>query len=124
MSGARWHGTTAQERAGERRRQLLDAGRTLMAEGGAAAGTVRALTRASGLSPRFFYESFPNRDTLLLALWDEQYAELTALVERAIADAGPELADRLHAALLVTVRWFEAEPWRVVVMLRETLAEE
>lgn len=124
MSGARWHGTTAQERSDGRRRKLLDAGRALMAEGGAAAVTVRAVTRASAVSPRFFYESFPDCDTLLLALWDEQYAELSALVEHAIADAGPELADRLRAAVLRTARWLEEEPWRAVVMLRETLAEE
>lgn len=124
MSGTRWHGTTAQERADERRARLVDAGRALMADGGAAAVTVRAVTRTSGVSPRFFYESFPDRDTLLLALWDEQYAELSGLVERAIGAAGPELADRLRAAVLATTRWFADAPWRAVVMLRETLADE
>lgn len=124
MSTPRWHGTTAQERAGERRRRLLDAGRELMADGGAAAVTVRAVTRSSGVSPRLFYESFPDRDTLLLALWDEQYGLLADRVEGAIADAGPELAQRLRAAVLVTAHWFSEQPWRAVVMLRETLAEE
>lgn len=117
-----WRGTTADERASLRRRQLLDAGLGLLAEG-AAAVSVRAVTRAAGLSPRFFYESFEDRDALLLAVWDEQYAEVSALVERAIADAAEGFEPRMRGALLEVARWFEARPSRAVVMLRETLAD-
>lgn len=121
---SRWRGTTAEERVAQRRERILDAGRRLMADGGTAAVTVRAVCRGSGVSPRLFYESFPDRESVVLALWDEQYADLSALVERGIDDARPDFADRMRAALRVTVRWFEDEPWRAVVMLRETLADE
>ncbi|MFC5730457.1 MULTISPECIES: TetR/AcrR family transcriptional regulator [Nocardioides] len=117
-----WRGTTADERADHRRRQLLDAGLSLLAEG-AAAVSVRAVTRVAGLSPRFFYESFEDREALLIAVWDEQYAEVSALVEHAIAGASEEFDSRMRAALSVVARWFEEQPSRAVVMLRETLAD-
>lgn len=118
-----WRGTTADERAEQRRRQLLEAGLVLLGKDGAPGLTVRAVTRAAGLSPRFFYESFPDRDALAVAVWDGQYAEISALVDRAIAEAGVDFASRMRAALLVVARWFEERPTRAVVMLRETLAD-
>ncbi|MFD0806176.1 TetR/AcrR family transcriptional regulator [Nocardioides caeni] len=118
-----WRGTTADERARQRRDQLLAAGLGILGDGGAQALTVRAVTRAAGLSPRFFYESFADRDALAIAVWDEQYAEVAELVEGAIAEAAEDFASRIRAALLVVARWLEERPARGRVMLNETLAD-
>lgn len=132
-----WRGTTADERAAERRSRLLDAAFELLATEGAPGVTVRAVVRVSGLSPRFFYESFADRDTLLLTLWDEQYADVVAHVmgavgaslreDRAGRDSrdgdAPDFAAGLRAALIATADWFEERPARAAVMLHQTLAE-
>lgn len=120
---SQWRGTTADERAQERRVRLLAAAFEVLASEGGAGVTVRAVVRTSGLSPRFFYESFADRDTLLIAVWEEQYAQVVAHVEAAIAEAEPGLAARLRAALVATAHWLEERPSRAAVMLRETLAE-
>jgi AcrR family transcriptional regulator len=119
----RWHGSTADERQTQRRRQLVDAGFQLLGTEGASAVTVRAVTRVSGLSPRYFYESFPDRDTLLIAVWEEQYAEVRAVVDAAIAAAPDDFLARMRAALLVTAQWLRENPARAKAMLSETLAE-
>lgn len=120
----RWHGSTADERQSQRRRQLVDAGFHLLGTEGAAAVTVRAVTRVSGLSPRYFYESFPDRDSLLIAVWEEQYADVRAVVDSAIAAAPDDFLARMRAALLVTALWLRENPARGRAMLAETLAEE
>lgn len=118
-----WRGTTAPERAEQRREQFLDAGRHLLATGGASSVTVRAVTREkAGVSPRFFYESFPDRDALLLTVWDEMYAELDTLVRDAIMHTEAEFAARMHAALAEVAQWLTEDPSRSRVMLAETLA--
>lgn len=120
----RWHGSTADERQSQRRRQLVDAGFHLLGTEGAGAVTVRAVTRVSGLSPRYFYESFPDRDALLIAVWEEQYAEVRSVVDEAVAAAPDDFLARMRAALLVTARWIRENPARGRAMLAETLAEE
>ncbi|HET7689856.1 MAG TPA: TetR family transcriptional regulator [Nocardioidaceae bacterium] len=120
----RWHGSTADERQTQRRRQLLDAGFQLLGTEGAAAVSVRAVTRVSGLSPRYFYESFSDRDELLIAVWEEQYDEVRAVVDAAITVAPDDFLARMRAALLVTLGWLREVPERGRAMLAETLAEE
>ncbi|WAL68367.1 TetR family transcriptional regulator [Amycolatopsis cynarae] len=119
----RWHGSTAGERSAQRRRRLLDAGFRLLGGEGAAAVSVRAVARNSGLSPRYFYESFPDRDALLLAVWDDQYANVGARVEAAIAEAPPDFPARMRAALDAAAAWLEEDPMRSRAMLLETIAE-
>ena len=118
-----WRGTTADERAGQRRRQLLDAAHGLLGTEGAAGVTVRAVTRSAGLSPRFFYESFADRDALVIAAWEEQYDEVAALVAVAVGEADESFRQRIRAALMTVARWFEERPERAVVMLQESLAD-
>ncbi|HSV41326.1 MAG TPA: TetR/AcrR family transcriptional regulator [Nocardioidaceae bacterium] len=120
----RWHGSTAGERTAERRRQLLDAGFRLLGGEGAAAVTVRGVTRTSGVSPKYFYDSFPDRETLLIAVWDEQYAELRVVVDAAVNNAPGDFSSRMRAALLATADWLVEVPARGRAMLRETMADD
>lgn len=119
----RWHGSTADERCARRRRQLLDAGFRLLGTEGAAAVTVRAVARQSGLSPRYFYESFPDRETLLLAVWDDQYVAVSDRVEDAIACAPQDFLGRMRAALDAAAAWLEQDPLRTKAMLLETISD-
>lgn len=65
----RWSGVPLQERPTLRRDDLIAAGvGVLGSEGGAL--TVRAVCRAAGLTERYFYESFVDRDHFVRAVYD------------------------------------------------------
>lgn len=92
-------GVSADDRRAERRRKLLEAGRRAWGESGIGDVTVRGVCSASGLTPRYFYEQFANRDALLIAVADEVRDQLfAALVEASFAESG-DLAAKLRAAL-------------------------
>jgi len=80
-----WAGSTLADRKTERRAKLVDAAITLLAEGGGPACSVRAVCRTSGLTERYFYESFPDRDTLVTTVFDELAAQVTESVLIAVA---------------------------------------
>src|SRR5437764_954972 len=83
----RYGGVEAPQRAATRRMQLLDAGLELLRSDGWQVCTVRAICAQARLSPRYFYESFRDRDELLVALFDEIAQEGAAAVLEAVAAA-------------------------------------
>jgi AcrR family transcriptional regulator len=76
------------DRQAERRRRLLDAGLSILgSETGPDVLTVRGVCRAAGLSARYFYESFSDRDDLVSAIFDWVIADLAATTQAAVAAA-------------------------------------
>ena len=58
-----YRGIKPDDRRAERRARLLDAGLSILgSEAGPEAVTVRGVCRQSGVSARYFYESFSDRD--------------------------------------------------------------
>ncbi|WP_020667670.1 TetR/AcrR family transcriptional regulator [Amycolatopsis nigrescens] len=94
----RYRGQNASERQADRRVRLLAAGLELFGTAGYAAVSVKQVCVQAGLTERYFYESFTDREDLLTAVYDEQinlvrHATLTALTTseptvRALATAG------------------------------------
>lgn len=80
-----WAGTTLAERRSERRARLLRAGVTLIAAGGGPAMTVRAVCRESGLTARYFYEHFEDRDEFAHAVYESVADECEAAIRNAVA---------------------------------------
>ncbi|QTJ66516.1 TetR/AcrR family transcriptional regulator [Rhodococcus sp. ZPP] len=66
----KWRGREPEDRRAARHEQLIEAGLDIMGTEGAAATTMRATCRRAGLTERYFYESFKNRDELLIAVLD------------------------------------------------------
>lgn len=58
----RWSGVPLEDRQALRRNDLITAGVTLLGSESGSALTVRAVCRAAGLTERYFYESFSDRD--------------------------------------------------------------
>ena len=80
----RWSGVPLQDRQALRRDELIAAGVTLLGSRGGPALTVRAVCRATGLTERYFYESFTDRDEFVGAVYDDVCARAMAtLVESA-----------------------------------------
>ena len=66
----RWSGVPLQDRQALRRDQLVAAGVELLGGEGGPALTVRAVCRSAGLTERYFYESFTDRDDFVRAVYD------------------------------------------------------
>lgn len=108
--GPRAEGVRARARR-ELVRQIADAARDQLAEVGAAALSVRAVTRQLGMAPSAVYRYFPNRDALLTALITDAYVGLADAA--ADAEAAVPRADLLGRWLAVhrAVRaWALAHP--------------
>ncbi|MFZ0833707.1 MAG: TetR/AcrR family transcriptional regulator [Mycobacterium sp.] len=67
----RWSGVPIEDRQARRRDDLVTAGVTLLGGERGPALTVRAVCRAAGLTERYFYESFSERDEFVRAVYDD-----------------------------------------------------
>ncbi|MCW2731514.1 MAG: TetR family transcriptional regulator [Mycobacterium sp.] len=66
----RWSGVPLQDRQTLRRDELIIAGVEVLGGESGSALTVRAVCRAAGLTERYFYESFDDRDDFVRAVYD------------------------------------------------------
>jgi AcrR family transcriptional regulator len=71
----RWSGVPLEDRQALRRDELIAAGVDLLGGEAGPALTVRAVCRASGLTERYFYESFSDRDEFVRAVYDDVCAK-------------------------------------------------
>ena len=67
----RWSGVPLQDRQALRRDELITAGVKLLGSAGGPGLTVRAVCREAGLTERYFYESFVDRDEFVRAAYDD-----------------------------------------------------
>ncbi len=92
-------GLPSAERVTQRRERLLEAARTVIRRDGIRQTTYRAVREESGLTARYFYESFDNLEALLVALMGELVELTQQRVVAAVLAAPPTDADRLRAAI-------------------------
>lgn len=67
----RWSGVPLEDRQALRRDKLVAAGVQLLGEASGPALTVRAVCREAGLTERYFYESFSDREEFVRAVYDD-----------------------------------------------------
>jgi AcrR family transcriptional regulator len=84
-----WAGRTMAERQEDRRDKLLRAGVALIAAGGGQAVSVRAACREAGLTSRYFYEQFADREEYVVAVYRAVAEECNEAVRAAVADLPP-----------------------------------
>jgi AcrR family transcriptional regulator len=94
----RWSGVPIEDRQALRRDALIAAGATLLGGEGGPALTVRAVCRESGLTERYFYESFSDRDEFVRAVYDDVCARAMATLMSATT---PREAVERFVALMV-----------------------
>ncbi len=95
----RYGGKTLDERRAERRERLLDAGLELFGTRGFAQTTIEQICATAGLNPRYFYEQFPTRESLLGAVYARHVEAVAAEVLAAVRRAPPDPVERLRAGL-------------------------
>jgi AcrR family transcriptional regulator len=103
-----YRGVVAADRIAQRRRQLLDAGLDLLgAESDASDLTVRTICRQAGLTLRYFYESFTDKDEFVAAVFDWVLGDLTATTQAAVSAA--PMRERNRAGMANLVRTIAAD---------------
>lgn len=120
--GRVYGGLTAEERQVRRRAQFVAAGLEVFGTTGFRTATVRAICRQAGLTDRYFYESFGDKEDLLLAVYLDCIARFQAAVapvlEAWAVDTDPRTA--LDAGLDLYFRWVE-DPKVARVVWQEVL---
>jgi AcrR family transcriptional regulator len=116
-----FRGQTADERRADRRAKLLAAALDLIGEDGWSAATMTAICRKAGLTERYFYESFDDREALYLALLDAIAQEVREAVLEAL---GRDPEDRVRAVAAAVVSVIVADPRKGRAALLEGWGDE
>jgi len=95
----RWRGKTTEERQAARRELLIEAGIELFGTQGYASTSVKAVCDEAGLTERYFYEAFPDREGLLVAIYDMLIEEAAAATLKAIEGVEDDMKESMRAAL-------------------------
>jgi AcrR family transcriptional regulator len=104
-------GVSADDRRTERRQKLLTAARQIWGASGITEVTVRGVCAAAGLTSRYFYEQFENREAILFAVADQVRDEmLEVLVNAGVGDPGT-VTDKLRSALTAFLEIIAADPY-------------
>ncbi|WP_123026839.1 TetR/AcrR family transcriptional regulator [Mycolicibacterium stellerae] len=114
-----YRGIEAAERLDERRRRLVEAGLDLL--GGDSAETdltVRAVCSRAGLTARYFYESFTDKDEFVVAVFDAAVADVAATTQAAVAASPPAGQGRAGIANLVRIVSTDSRMGRVLFDVR------
>jgi AcrR family transcriptional regulator len=105
-----YRGVEAADRLATRRARLLTAGLDLL--GGdrhdATELTVRGICRSAGVTARYFYESFTDKDEFVAEVFDWVIADLAATTQAAVAAAPP--ADQTRALTAHIVATIGGDP--------------
>jgi AcrR family transcriptional regulator len=120
----RWVGLAPDERRAARRALLIDVAFELLGTDGSDATTVRALCQRARLNPRYFYESFEDLDSLLVAVYDHVVEQLAAEVIGAQREAPPDPRSQLRAAIERSVAFVDDDPRRGRILYVEALGNE
>nr|WP_276514829.1 TetR/AcrR family transcriptional regulator [Nocardia transvalensis] len=93
---------------------MIEAGVQVIGTEGVKAFGMRAVCREAGLSQKFFYESFPDTDALLHAVYRAALARL---------DEATAAANDLHGVIDAAARLMEADPRICRILLVEPVAD-
>ncbi|MCO5967859.1 TetR/AcrR family transcriptional regulator [Actinoallomurus soli] len=116
-------GMTGADRRAERRAQLIEAALDLL--GGAEEDqlTVRRVCRRAGLTPRYFYESFADRDELVAAVHEHVAQSIAATTLAAVEAAGARPEAKIRAGIEQLVRAVAGDPRHGRVLFSVTLTD-
>ncbi len=98
-SGRTWRGQSAEQRRTERRERLIEAGIELFGSRGYAHTPVKAVCEQAGLTERYFYEAFDDREDLLSEIYDQLIRETGEQTLTAIEAVEEDLFTRLRVGL-------------------------
>jgi AcrR family transcriptional regulator len=116
-----WRGATAVQRVEQRRARLVDAAIDLFGTIGYRATSVEHVCARAGLSKRYFYESFPDSEALLMATYQRCADEIHQAMLSAVQEAPETIDAQLRCALTGYFGAIAADPRRARITLLEIL---
>lgn len=117
----RWRGQTPEQRIAERRQRLLDAALEVFTMQGFHASKVRDVCRTAGLTERYFYESFNDKEVLVVALAEAIVADLVAATGPSIALVPTDLDAAIQGASRAVVTSMTDDPRRARILFVEVV---
>lgn len=111
-NGRTWRGQTTEERQAGRRQRLIEAGIELFGTRGYANTPVKAICEEAGLTERYFYEAFEDREDLLDAIYSQLLDNCREATLQAIRGAGDDLEDSMRAGLTAFAHELTRDPRR------------
>lgn len=117
-------GMAADERRARRRQRLLEAGLDLLGTEGWQATTVTGVCRRARLTPRYFYESFRDRDELLVAVFDGVMEDVRTEVVAALSNGSRDVRETVRATMGAFVKVVTDDPRKGRVAFVEALGSE
>jgi AcrR family transcriptional regulator len=112
QTSGRYGGVSAEERREERRAKLMVATLDIIGMQGLSAATVSAVSESAGLIRRYFYESFLDLETLLVALYEQVLAEAAVTVLRAIETVDADARRRARAGIAAFIQFISTDAGR------------
>ena len=78
---------------------------------------MRGVCRKTGLNPRYFYESFEDRDALLVALYDREAARLAVRIDAETSAARRSIRAQVRAGIGAVLGHLTEDPRRTAVLV-------
>ncbi len=119
--GRRYGGASATERQTQRRAELIAAGTQIIGTEGFQTATVRAVCQQARLTERYFYESFSSREDLLMAVYRNSVAQLSARLARSVQGAPRSAQAMTRAAVTAVLWWLRDDPRQARIIYFEMM---
>jgi len=116
-----YRGAPPHQRVEQRRARLVDAGIDVFGTIGYHAATIDHICTRAGLSKRYFYESFPDSEALLLACYERCCNEFNDALVSAVANAPETIEAQVRAALSGYFSAIDADERGAKITLLEVL---
>lgn len=121
QSSRAYRGASPHQRVEQRRAQLVDAGVDIFGTIGYRAATIDHICARAGLSKRYFYESFPDSEALLLACYERCTNEFIDAMVTAVTEAPATIEAQLRAVLVGFFSAIDADQRGARIFLLEVL---
>ena len=119
VGGRPYAGRSPDERRQQRRQRLLDAGLQVFGTVGYDEATITLLCGTARVGTKAFYDEFPSREALLLAVATDIVATAAVHLEQALVAAPRNLERRVRAGLTAYIGHLTEDPRRVRIAYRE-----
>lgn len=108
----RYRGKSAEDRRAERRAALKEACLDVVGDEGVTAVTVDAVCARAGLTKRYFYESFADRDVLFAEVMDDFFVTIRGEILTGLTGSPRDTTERAHIIARVLIEFLERDTRR------------
>ena len=117
--GEVWGGVHRDQRVENRRNKLLEAGLEEIGTNGYAKARIKDICKLAGLTERYFYESFKNKEELLSCIYKDILDELIDNLQAHLVQSESEPQDAITAIFRQFYDTFQKDPRKARILYFE-----